>query len=115
MPRIVSAPLTVAGLLDDLAAYGPTVEARELSFERDPPAELLPVLRVLHTGVRAVLTGRRWWGCGSTAKTARPVELGTGEPIPPGITLLCVEGDTRWDRIGQTARIDLPRLFAPVG
>ena len=50
MPSIVSAPVTVAGLLDDLAAFGPAVEAGELSFERDPPAGLLPVIRVLHTG-----------------------------------------------------------------
>jgi hypothetical protein len=110
-----TAPATVAGLLDALAAFGPTVEAGELSFEFAPPADLLPTLRVLHTGLRALLTGRRWYGCGSTPATAAPRVLSPRDAIPPGITLLCVEGDSGWDRIRHTARLDLPRLFAPAG
>jgi hypothetical protein len=34
-------------------------------------------------------------------------------PIPPGITLLTVEGDHRWDRIHPAAWLDHPELFAP--
>lgn len=108
-----SAPTTAAGLLALVGSLGPSVENAALVFALDPPAEQLPALRVLHTGIRAGLTGRRWYGCGDTSKTAGPRPLNRSAPIPAGITLLAVEGDQRWDRIHPAARLDLPRLFAP--
>ncbi|QJX00254.1 hypothetical protein [Frigoriglobus tundricola] len=109
----VRRPTTAAELLALVELFGPTVEDGALVFDRDPPADLLAALRVLHTGIRAALTGRKWYGCGSTRKTAAPRPLDPSDLIPPGITLLCVEGDQRWDRIHPAARLDLPRLFAP--
>ena len=108
------APTTATGLLALVEPFGPTVEGGALVCDLDPPADILPALRVLHTGVRAGLTGRRWYGCGGTRKTAAPRPLDPSAPIPDGITLLCVEGDERWDRIHPAARLDLSRLFAPV-
>ena len=88
-----NAPSTVAGLLAALDSCGAAVEGEELVFAVDPLAELLPVIEVLHTGIRAVLTSRKWFGCGSTRKTAAPRTLDPVAQIPAGITLLCVEGD----------------------
>jgi hypothetical protein len=82
-----------------------------LGFGVAPPAELISLLRVLHTGVRALLSGRKWFGCGSERATGAPRPLSPDAPIPDGITLLSVEGDQRWDRIGAAARLDLPDLF----
>ncbi|MBN9521630.1 hypothetical protein J0H58_24445 [bacterium] len=105
-------PATTADLLAAVAAYRPVVEDGALEFELDPPAGLMRRLRVLHTGVRAALTGRSWYGCGSDRRTAAPRELDPAAPIPDGITLLAVAGDPRWDRIAAGARVDLPELFA---
>ena len=81
----------------------------ELAFDLELPAELLSTLAVLHTGVRALIAGRRWYG----ERSDRPglTVLNPAASIPDGITLLCVEGDNCWDRIHPAARIDLPRLF----
>ena len=108
----VTTPCTVRDLLAIVAPFGPGVEDEELAFATDPPADLEPALRVLHTGVRAILTGRAWWGA-STQKKPRVVELRTDKPIPADIGLLCVEGDRRWDRIAPDARLDCPHLFEP--
>jgi hypothetical protein len=54
-------PRTARELLERVREYGPGVEDGDLVFETEPP-ELDAALRVLHTGVRALLTGRRWWG-----------------------------------------------------
>jgi hypothetical protein len=86
------------------------VEDDGLTLTLDPPRELVRVAVVLHTGVRAVLTGRRWYGC--DGRTGRVFELDPGHLIPAAVTLLCVEGDHRWDRIHPGARLDHPRLFA---
>jgi hypothetical protein len=103
-------PTTVRGLTEVLAPFGPVAEGEDLVFTAAPPAELDALLRVLHTGVRAGLTGRRWVGCDGT--TGRVAALNPAAPIPAGVTLLCVEGDTIWDRIDGASRLDRPRLFA---
>ncbi len=105
-------PATAADLLAAVAAYRPVVEDGALEFELDPPAGLTRRLRVLHTGVRAALAGRPWYGCGSDRRTAAPREIDPAEPIPDGITLLAVAGDRRWDRVPAGAWADLLELFA---
>jgi hypothetical protein len=96
-------------LLAAVGAFGPTVEGEDLAFAADPPVDLMGVLKVLHTGVRALLAGRRWYGCdGATGCVA---VLSPTAPIPSEITLLCVEGDRCWDRIDPAARIDRPGVF----
>ena len=111
MPTVATIPTSARDLLSVVEPFGPAVEGTELVFRSDPPAESLAALGVLHTGVRAALTGRRWWG--SSSDVPRVVELNPSAPIPAGIALLSVEGDRRWDRIDPAARIDLPHLFAP--
>lgn len=105
------AKLTARDLLARLAPFGPAVEGGELVLASDPPADLLAVLRVLHTGVRAALSGRAWWGSTSDGKP-RVFELPTDAPVPVGVSLLCAAGDARWDRVPPAARLDLSHLFA---
>ena len=111
-PRQKVGPTTAAALLAAVRPFDPAADGAGLVFDLDPPAELVAALSVLHSGVRAQLTGRRWVGCGSDRKTAAPRLLDPAAPIPEGVTLLCVEGDPRWDRLDPFARLDLPALFA---
>lgn len=113
MPPTATPPATAAGLLALVAEFRPAVEGGALVFDLDPPADLLPLVRVLHTGIRAALTGRKWYGCGTERKTAAPRLLDLRARIPPDVWLLAVEGDERWDRIRPDSRIDLPPLFNP--
>jgi hypothetical protein len=90
----------------------------------DPPPDLLAALAVLHTGLRAVITGRRWFGidprtgrpCGPRPKEGRGLlafgALDPSQKLPPAAGLLSVEGDAVWDRVHPLARLDMPHLFA---
>jgi hypothetical protein len=111
MPTTTAMPTTACALLALVAPYRPAVQGDELVFAADVPADLDPAVEALQTGLRAVLTGRRWFGI--EGATGRGTELDPGAPIPAGVTLLSVEGDERWDRIAPSARLDLPGLFAP--
>jgi hypothetical protein len=104
--------MTAVALLESLAPYRPTVEGDELVVELDPPAALLGRLETLHTGVRAVLSGRKWEG-GAVSTGGRPVVVGLdpAKPIAPSVTLLRVEGDSSWDRFPASARSGTPELF----
>jgi hypothetical protein len=104
-------PSTARELLAALGPFSPAADGGDLTFAADPPADLDPVLAVLHTGVRAQLAGRRWCGCDGA--TGRVAVLNPAAPIPAGVTLVCVEGDARWDRLDPAARLDQPRLFDP--
>ncbi|MBP3954958.1 hypothetical protein J8F10_06640 [Gemmata sp. G18] len=89
------------------------VEGVALEFEGDVPETLGPAMVLLQTGLRALITGRTWWG--GRSDSPRIEELHPGHLIPDGVTLLCVEGDgsggSSWDRIHPAARIDYPHLF----
>jgi hypothetical protein len=113
MPSVVTTPTTARVLLTLIEPFGVAVEGADLVFAADLPTNLEPALTVLHTGVRAVLTGRRWYGC--DGDTGRVIELNPATPVPPGITLLSVEGDQRWDRIHPAAWLDCPELFVARG
>jgi hypothetical protein len=56
--------MTATELLAALTAAGchPVVDGEELVSDRPPPPRLAGPLEVLHTGVRALLVGRRWYG-----------------------------------------------------
>ncbi|MBN9523046.1 hypothetical protein J0H58_31790 [bacterium] len=105
--------MTAVTLLEAIASYRPTVEAGDLVVESDPPPGLLARLEILHTGVRAILSGRKWQG-GAYSTGDRPaiVDLDPAKPIPPGVTLLRVKGDSRWDRVPAGARVGAPELFS---
>jgi hypothetical protein len=106
--------ITARGLLGLVEPYGPTVEYEELVFDLVPPAEHVSVLAVLHTGIRALLTHRQWWGSSAHDATRPRVEmLNIDRPIPLWCGLLSVAGDGCWDRINSAARIDHLELFAP--
>jgi len=116
---LTSAPATARTLLTRALPFGPAVEGEELVFATDPPDELIPTLAVLHTGIRAIIAGRRWWAttCIPPVGTDRFSRVGVAalDPsalLPSATALLCVEGDSRWDRIHPAARFDLPHLFA---
>ena len=109
METIIHPPTTVLALVAVLTPYGPKVEEGALVLAFEPPVDLEPVLQRLHTGVRADLTQRKWYGC--DGRTGRVYHLNTSAPIPEGISLLSVEGVERWDRIDPTARLDHPELF----
>ena len=107
----IISPTTARELLHSVASFGPSAEGEDLLFATEPSESLYPSLTVLHTGVRAVLTGRCWWG--AVSDRPRVEQLSPDAPIPVEITLLAVEGDSRWDRISPDARLALPLLFGP--
>lgn len=103
---------TARDLFSLVRPYSPSVEDGDLVFDQDIPDELAGHLSVLHTGVRAMLTGVPWWGSSDcNAKRPRVAVLDPDEPIPDWCGLLSVSGDIEWDRIHPAARIDLPQLF----
>ncbi|MCE9563192.1 MAG: hypothetical protein K8U57_14205 [Planctomycetes bacterium] len=87
------------------------VNAGRLTVVGTIPRELRDRFMILGTGIRAMLTGKIWWGCGSEVKYAGAISLPTAGVIPAWVTLLSVEGDERWDRIHPSAWIDFPDLF----
>ena len=113
-------PATAAALLAAVRPFGPSAEGGELLFALDPPAGLAPRLTVLHTGLRAILTGRPWVAHVEAGKNGRFTRTWVGnlDPaarLPAGTVLLSVMGDRTWDRLDPAASLDLPDLFAPGG
>ena len=107
--------MTAHQLLDALRAAGVELAADGIVLDvggRVPP-HLAPLLKVLHTGVRAALTGRMWWGSGS--ERPRVEAISCNQRFPEWVGLVCVEGDEtgggKWDRLPADARIDYPELF----
>ena len=86
-------PKTVTFLLNALTEAGarPRVEGQDLVCDKPPPSPLDLRLAVLHTGVRAVLTRRPWYGCDCDSGFAW--ELNPAAPVPAQVGLLCVGGD----------------------
>ena len=120
--------MTAAKLLDAivLAGCAPAADGPDVTFDRDPPAELDRYLDVLLTGVRARLMGKRWYGIDCTtgravgphpARGHGPLARGCLDPtakLPRNAGLLIVEAaGERWDRLAPCAVIDLPECFEP--
>ena len=98
MTSATAKTMTARALFDIVKPFGPTVVDGGLTFATDLPEELIPFLSAMHTGVRALLTHRRWWGSTSADGTRpRVITLDPSAVIPDGITMLAVEGDARWD------------------
>ena len=57
----------------------------------------------------ALLAGKLWYGCNGA--TGRVSELNPSAGIPAGVTVLCVAGDQRWDRIDSRDRASHPWVF----
>lgn len=122
--------MTVHHLLADLRAARVRLEVcgERLNWlvEGDTLSEeLLQRMQILQTGLRAVLTGKRWFGvdvrtgraCGPhPARGHGLLAFGALDPtckLPAIVGLLAVEGDVSWDRLSPLARLDFPALFAP--
>lgn len=105
--------MTATALLAALRDAGcePEADGVALVFAADPPDALAVRLEVLHTGVLALLAGKRWHGCDPA--TGRTVALDPAAPIQRSVGLLTVEGAAVWDRLHPVARLDLPDLFTP--
>ncbi|MBP3960938.1 hypothetical protein J8F10_37430 [Gemmata sp. G18] len=90
-----------------------SVEGLILKCRSTIPEELKAPLRVLHTGMRAVLTGRQWLGLNGTGHT---IELSTEQVIPAEINYLCCLGDGsiggQWLKISRNDRRECEKLFA---
>lgn len=121
--------MTVRRLVADLQALGVrvAVDGDGIVWEAqgdDPPDHLIDALTFLQSGVRAVLTGRRWFGfdkstgkaCGPRPKDGKGMlAFGALDPaakLPPNVSYLSCEGDSSWDRITPDERRRLPFLFA---
>lgn len=112
MPTVTYTPTTARALLALVKPFGPAVEGGQLMFAADLSAELEAAVSIAHTGVRALLIRRPWWASSARGATRPRVErLHPDATIPPWCGLLCVAGDTRWDRIGLSSRLDHPELF----
>lgn len=107
--------MTAAELLTALRSAGcePDAAGEELALAAVPPDALAARLEVLRTGVLAVLTGKRWYGC--DLATGRTAVLDPAALLPPTAGLLAVEGAVLWERLHPVARHDLPDLFAWAG
>lgn len=104
--------MTAAQLRAALGSAGVTASAAggELTLAGPVPPALLPACRVLKTGLAALSSGRRRYGCDGS--TGRVRELAPGALVPAAVTLLAASGADRWDRIPAAARLDRPELFA---
>jgi hypothetical protein len=102
---------TPAGLLDTLekAGHSPRVAGCGLMFDVRPPVRFIKAVRLLHTGVRALLTSRVWVGCSTKSGWSQGID--PQQLIPSWVGLLAVKGDLTWDRIRPLARLDLPACF----
>lgn len=110
--------VTVQNLMAVLEPFKPVVEGEKLKFGSSPPDDLKPLIRLLQTGIRATITGKPWWAttivpAKTGARFSKPnvVPLSTDEPIPKATTLLCADGDQRWDRVRPDAVIDHKEVF----
>ena len=105
-------PHTAAELLAELerSQQTPSVDGRTLVL----PPHLSDMhhrsLQVLHTGVRAILSNRPWYGCSCATGWSMP--LSPEQLIPGWIGLLCVAGDTDWHRIPHLTPDERLHYFA---
>ncbi len=99
--------MTARELYDRLAAAGVslTAEGEKLFGTGILPAELVDYVSVLGTGLRAIVTGRQWYGMRSTDGRAEPILVNV--LLPEGIDLLSVADDAKWDCV----RLELPDVY----
>ena len=113
--------MTAVDLLAAIASFDPSPDGEGLAYDEGLPEDLERLVAVLHTGVRAIMTGREWWGSTVSATVSgqnglkrlpRVVQLDPSKCLPHDIQLLSVEGDSRWDRINLAIVCELPAVWA---
>lgn len=104
--------MTASTLLAALQTRGVTLEDSPagLAIYGDP-GQLDAPLGVLATGIRALLSNRRWIGYPSA--TGLPVVLNPQAQLPAGIDRLCVEGDKLWDCLPTSLLAAHAEFWAP--
>ncbi|CAN5332531.1 hypothetical protein BH11PLA2_BH11PLA2_01750 [soil metagenome] len=95
--------MTASDLLKALSDAGVTVsmDAGKLRVSANVPEALGGPLAILQTGIRAILTGRPWYGYPAGAaswKDGASNPLSPSRLLPAGFTMLCVAGG-KWNRI----------------
>ena len=122
MTATTTRTLSAVQVFDLLRLYDPTVEGAELIFASDPPDDLWQMAAILHTGLRAVLMNRRWFGIDTDGHSCGPYPsrgngplafgaLDTAKPIPQQVRLVTVEGERGWDRVRPASYMNFPQLF----
>jgi hypothetical protein len=112
--------MTVSEIMAQLSAtYELSIVDDALELNDDVPAELARYAALLQTGIRAKLTGRRWFGINAAGRGVGPGVDGALDfhrLLPLETELLCVEGDLQggWDRIGEKAKRQLADAFEPM-
>ncbi len=112
--------MTAVRLLDLMRVAGcdPEADGDGLAFFDDVlPRGLRPYVRLLQTGVCALLMKRPWYGIDSDGHGVGPTWESSLNPafrLPDSAVLLIVGGRDHamtWDRIGSFSRLDCPDAF----
>ena len=113
--------MTAAKLLGLLTQAGcvPSCRGFHLEFAEDVPAKLEGYVELLQSGLRAMLTGRRWFGIDPAGHGVGPFTDGAldfHQPLPATTRCLSVEGEygAGWDVIDPLAKHELPDAFAGI-
>lgn len=107
-------PTTAEGVTAFLQRGRQTPQVHDQSLVLPPHVsiEILRSLKVLHTGVRAILSNRPWYGCSCT--TGWITTLSPEHLIPGWVGLVCVAGDKSWHRLPELNRSERARFWTEV-
>jgi hypothetical protein len=89
-----------------------TIEGDELVLSAPPPPGLAGYLSLLHTGIRAIIRGRKWYGIDQNGRGCS--DDGTIDPrekIPSSVYLLSVGSESSWHHIDNRLRDEVPNAF----
>jgi hypothetical protein len=113
--KTIVLPNTARALFSLVRVFGPDVKDEAFVFDRELPKVLASIVAIVHTGIRAVIAGRQWWGSTNwSAGRPRVAVLCLDSPIPHWRGLLSVEGDTKWDRLAFWGQARTPRAIRAV-
>lgn len=94
--------VTAAAILVRVMEYGPKAVGCDLEFDQDVPDFLCPLVRIFQTGIRSIITGKKWFSNDANGHGTGLREFGALDPrlpIPMATTWLAVEGDPGWDKV----------------
>ena len=108
--------MTAHDLLNALrfARCGPSVDGNELVLAAPAPPALVDAVELLQSGIRAAITGRRWFGIRSDGNGVGDAYglLNPRELLPIDVAMLTVEGAGPWDKLPARISERMPKLFA---